>query len=53
MSTDGALVYTIFSLQMMVRLAELGFTTTLHRLYSPRFGILGNNALVFDAQKPF
>ncbi len=51
MSTDGALVYTIFSLQMLVRLAEIGYSTTLHRLYAPRFGILGNNALVFDAHK--
>jgi len=46
---DGVLVYTIFGLEMLVRLAEIGFSTSMYRLWSPRHGIVGPNALVFDA----
>ena len=48
---DGVLVYTIFSLEMVVRLAEVGFDTHMHRLWAPWRGILGANAIVFDAVK--
>jgi len=46
---EGVLVFTIFGLQMLVRLAELGFDTRLYALHSPWHGIVGPNALVFDA----
>jgi SAM-dependent methyltransferase len=48
---EGVLVYTIFSLEMLVRLRRLGFVTNLYRLHSPRHGILGHNAVVFEAIK--
>jgi SAM-dependent methyltransferase len=48
---EGVLVYTIFSLEMLVRLSELGFFTRMYRLSERRHGIVGSNALVFDALK--
>src|SRR5439155_20969582 len=48
----GVLVYTIFGLEMLVRLAELGFSTRMYALWDPLHGILGPNALVFEAVKP-
>lgn len=48
---EGILVYTIFALEMLVRLRRIGFDTALYRLYRPGSGILGNNAIVFDAVK--
>ena len=42
-------MFTIFGLQMLVRLAELGFDTRMYALHSPWHGIVGPNALVFDA----
>jgi len=48
---DGVLVFTIFGLEMLVRLAELGFATTMYRLRQPARGIVGSNALVFDARR--
>jgi SAM-dependent methyltransferase len=47
----GALVYTIFSLQMLVEMARIGFRTNLYHLYKPWYGILGPNAIVFEATK--
>lgn len=46
---EGVLVFTIFGLQMLVRLAERGFDTRMYALHSPWHGIVGTNALVFDA----
>jgi SAM-dependent methyltransferase len=48
---EGVLVYTIFGLEMLVRLAELGFDTRMYRLWEPWYGIVGPNALVFEAVK--
>jgi SAM-dependent methyltransferase len=48
---EGVLVYTIFGLEMLVRLAEIGFDTRMYRLWEPWHGIVGANALVFDAVK--
>lgn len=48
---EGVLVFTIFGLEMLVRLAELGFDTKMYCLRSPWHGIVGPNALVFDAVK--
>jgi len=45
-SEEGILVYSIFSIETLVKLKDLGFHTTLHKLYSPLRGILGNNGLV-------
>ena len=51
LSPQGILVYTIFSLQMLLKLNELGFTTHMYLLYHPRLGILGPNGIVFEAIK--
>jgi SAM-dependent methyltransferase len=48
---EGVLVYTIFGLEMVVRLAELGLFTRMYTLWNPYHGIVGANALVFDAIK--
>jgi len=47
----GALVYTIFSLEMLIQLRRIGFRTYMYRLYRPLWGILGSNGLVFEAIK--
>jgi hypothetical protein len=48
---DGVLVYNIFALEMLVRLAEIGFKTNLYGLVVPSAGIWGRNAVVFEAIK--
>jgi SAM-dependent methyltransferase len=45
---EGALVFTIFGLEMLVKLARLGFDTTAYRLWDPGRGLVGPG-LVFDA----
>jgi len=47
----GILVYTIFALEMLLKLDRIGFTTHLYRLRHPFLGLLGPNALVFEAVK--
>ena len=49
--TSGVLVYTIFALEMLVRLRRLGFMTSLYQLQAPWRGIFGPNAIVFEAIK--
>ena len=49
---EGALVYTIFTIEMLTKLDRLGFRTNLYHLYQPWYGILGPNAIVFEAIKP-
>ena len=49
---ESALVYTIFGLEMLCRLKEIGFETRMYHLYKPRYGILGPNAVVFEAIRP-
>ena len=51
MRSKGVLVYKIFSLEMLVRLRRIGFRTMLYQLYKPLYGILGPNAIVFEAIK--
>jgi SAM-dependent methyltransferase len=51
LNEKGVLVYNIFSLEMLVKLAEIGFTTNLYRLHIPSAGIWGRNAVVFEAIK--
>lgn len=48
---EGVLVYTIFGLQMMVKLYEIGFETKVHWLYEPDEGIVGADAIVFESIK--
>lgn len=47
----GILVYTIFSLEMLCRLHTIGFRTNMYHLYRPSLGIVGFNAIVFEAIK--
>lgn len=47
----GALVYKIFSLEMLLKLRMIGFTTNMYRLHTPLYGILGPNAIVFESVK--
>ncbi len=47
----GSLVYTIFSLETLLKLSRLGFLPRLWHLYDPQAGILGPNALVLEACK--
>lgn len=51
LSPQGILVYTIFSLEMLLRLGEIGFRTHMHLIYKPVLGILGVNGIVFQAIK--
>jgi len=51
LSSQGALVYTIFGLEMLIRLNRIGFVTNLYHLSAPWLGILGPNAVVFEASK--
>ncbi len=49
MRSEGALVHKIFSLEMLVKLGKIGFRTNMYKIYKPSSGILGPNALVFEA----
>jgi ubiquinone/menaquinone biosynthesis C-methylase UbiE len=49
--SEGVLVYTIFSVQMLSKLEDIGFRTHMYLLYHPTLGILGANGLVFEAIK--
>lgn len=49
---QGILVWRIFGAAMLTRLQEIGFSTTTMRLHKPRYGIIGDNGLVFVARKP-
>lgn len=49
LSPQGILVYNIFSLEMLIRLAEIGFVTNFYKLKVPSAGIWGRNAVVFEA----
>jgi hypothetical protein len=48
---EGILVYTIFSIEMLLKLRAIGFRTNLYLLRNPFFGILGANGVVFEAIK--
>jgi SAM-dependent methyltransferase len=48
---EGILVFNIFSIEILSKLAKLGFRTNMYHLYSPFKGILGNNGIVFEAIK--
>jgi SAM-dependent methyltransferase len=48
----GVLVYTIFSIEMLARLAAIGFVPAIHRVHNRVLGIYGDNGFVFEAVKP-
>ncbi len=48
----GALVYRVFSIEMLTTLARLGYEVKLARVHSVRLAMLGANAVVFVARKP-
>lgn len=48
---EGALVYRIFSLEMLVRLRAIGFRTNMYHLRKRFCGVFGSNGLVFEAIK--
>jgi SAM-dependent methyltransferase len=48
---EGILVWTIFGLEMLDRLEEIGFQALMWRFSSVRFGVV-DEALVFEARKP-
>ena len=47
----GALVHNIFALEMLVKMAALGFRTNVYHIHSYRHGILGSGGVVFEAIK--
>jgi SAM-dependent methyltransferase len=49
--SEGAFVYTIFSIDVLAKLEDLGFRTDLYKLYNPLRGILAQNAIVFESVK--
>jgi hypothetical protein len=51
LNPDGILVYNIFSMEMLLKLSEIGFYIAMHKLYDIRYGILGNNGIVFESEK--
>lgn len=48
---EGILVWTIFGLEMLVRLAEIGFQTEQWRLHEPQQGIVGRGSEIFVARR--
>lgn len=48
---EGVLVYNIFAIEMLTKLAKIGFRTNFYYLYKPFSGILGSNGIVFEAVK--
>lgn len=49
--SQGALVHRIFGLEMLVNLRKIGFKTRMYKIYKPSAGIVGSNAIVFEALK--
>jgi len=49
--SEGALVHHIYALEMLVKLAEIGFRTNLYHVHNYWHGILGSGGIVFEAIK--
>ena len=49
---DGALVYQIFGIELLCQLERMQFPSTLIRVYSPAYGILGENGFVIVSRRP-
>jgi len=48
---EGDLVWSIFALEMLVKLKEIGFNTEMWILHEPIHGIIGPRSLIFAAKK--
>lgn len=48
---EGILVYTIFSLEMLLKLSDIGYQIKMYRLHQVWQGVLGANAIVFESTK--
>lgn len=48
---EGALVFTHFSMEMLVELSKIGFNVQMYKIFNPVRGIIGYNAFVFCATK--
>jgi SAM-dependent methyltransferase len=48
---EGLLTYTVFSLEMLLKVSAIGFLIHTYVLYEPQYGIIGWNNLVFEAIK--
>lgn len=48
---EGILVYVIFSMEMLMKLNDMGYQVKMYNMRNPYQGILGNNAIVFEAIK--
>jgi methyltransferase family protein len=48
---EGVLTYTIFSLEMLLKVSAIGFLVHTYVLYEPEYGIIGWNNVVFEAIK--
>ena len=46
---EGLLAYTVFSLEMLLKVSAIGFLIHTYVLYEPQYGILGWNNVFFEA----
>lgn len=49
---EGVLVWTIFGMEMLLKLQEQGFEVSAWNVHSPRAGIVGPMPIVFEARRP-
>lgn len=49
---EGILVWTIFGMEMLSRLEQIGFDLVVHNIHAPELGIVGDWPIVFQATKP-
>lgn len=48
---EGILAFTVFGAEMVVKLCQMGFDVDTQQMWDPKFGIFGDNAIVFTAWK--
>lgn len=48
---EGIIVYTIFSLEMLLKLSDMGYQIRMYRLHDIWQGVIGANAIVFESTK--
>jgi predicted SAM-dependent methyltransferase len=48
---EGILVYVIFSMEMLMKLNDMGYQVKMYNMRNPCQGIFGNNAIIFEAIK--
>jgi SAM-dependent methyltransferase len=49
--SEGILVYVIFSMEMLMKLDNMGYQVRMYNMRDLSKGILGNNAIIFDTIK--